>query len=50
MQIALDVYGAEKGLDSDSDQRAKARRLVDEARALSVKFGVRCKPATVKLQ
>ena len=35
-QIALEVYGAErvaeKGLDSDSDLRSKARRLVDKAR------------------
>ena len=35
-QIALEVYGAErvaeKGLDSDSDLRSKARRLVKKAR------------------
>ena len=34
-QIALEVYGAErvaeKGLHSESDLRAKARRLVDKA-------------------
>ena len=37
-QIARDVYGADrvgdKGLDSDSDLRAKARRLVKKARWL----------------
>ncbi|MCY4395698.1 MAG: DUF2285 domain-containing protein [Rhodospirillaceae bacterium] len=37
-QIALEVYGAEtvaeKGLDSDSDLRARARRLVGKARWL----------------
>ena len=37
-QIALEVYGADrvadKGLDSDSDLRAAARRLVKKARFL----------------
>ncbi len=37
-QVALEVYGAErigeKGLDSDSDLRAKARRLVKKAQFL----------------
>ncbi len=37
-QIAVDVYGADrvgdKGLDSDSDLRARARRLVKKARWL----------------
>ena len=37
-QIAVDVYGADrvgdKGLDSDGDLRAKARRLVKKARWL----------------
>ena len=37
-QIALEVYGAkaiaEKGLDSDGDLRAKARRLIRKARWL----------------
>ena len=37
-EIALDVYGAEtvaaSGLDSDSDLRARARRLVEKARWL----------------
>ena len=37
-QIALDVYGADrigdKGLDSDSDLRARARRLVKKAQFL----------------
>ena len=37
-QIARDVYGADrvsdKGLDSDSDLRARARRLVKKARWL----------------
>ena len=36
LQIARDVYGAdrvaEQGLDSDSDLRARARRLVKKAR------------------
>ena len=37
-QVALEVYGAErigeKGLDSDGDLRARARRLVKKARFL----------------
>ena len=37
-QIALDVYGADRvadrGLDSDSDLRARARRLVAKAKFL----------------
>ena len=37
-QIALEVYGSERvadrGLDSDSDLRARARRLVKKARFL----------------
>ena len=37
-EIAMEVYGAvrvaEKGLDSDSDLRARARRLVSKARWL----------------